>query len=180
MKKILVAIASVLALGIFASCQNGAQDVNVTGSNYWNTEYDCTVSGTYTKAQTKTDTTSFKLSDDSKTYDVTADNGHIKSTECSDSNVVLYELKADLTYKPAGDPYYSWEPISLDVKKVDDKYYFGRGNKSEGTNEIAVTVDGDIDDDEFTITIPSEVVIDSTGFFPVSIADGYKLKFVRK
>ena len=185
MKKIIFAVISALALGLFASCQNGAQDVNITGSDSWQKSYVYDVTGTYTtyNITSKWDATTSKTvySAEKKEYEVSSNAGMVEWTNFGSRNKDEFSVNSNnLNYKTAStDTTYTTTRFRDTIKKINGKYYYQRTSAADGsTVQIEVTVTGNLTDSKFTLTIPAEVQ-DTTTAWPRT-NDGYTLTFTRK
>lgn len=149
MKKISV-ILGALALGCVAmltSCNNGAQDVvDVASYSYIYDVTDVTIEkGEAAKEWTFVTT---------KAY------GYVNWNESGNSNYQSYDVTLngiEYSYK-VGDttittPASSYLRIPT-ITKIDDAYYVLDGNRAITSNDnYTITVDGDLEDDEFTLKV---------------------------
>ncbi len=174
MKKIIIAALSALTLGLFASCQNGTQDVNITGNDSWQKSYVYNVTGTYTTYQLDTTTSKYV----EKSYDVSTDVAMVQWGNYGGRNVNTYEVYAKLNYLATASAT-TYSQVNLDkfeIKKANGKYYTGRTSVADGKwAAVEITVEGDITGSKFTVTVPVEFNSTSNGTNP-----GYKLTFTRK
>lgn len=185
MKKIIFAVVSALALGLFASCQNGAQDVNITGNDGWEKSYVYDVTGTYTTyiISSKYDTATSKtvFSAEKKEYEVSSNAGMVEWKNVGSRNADNFSVNSNyMNYKTAStDTTYRTTRFRDEIKKINGKYYYQRTSAIDGSNvQLEITVTGNLTDNKFTLTIPAEVQ-DTTTSSP-RFNEGYTLTFTRK
>ena len=132
MKKIVLVLASIFAIGMFASCKQETQDVNVTDAYYKgdNGDYCCNYSGT-AAAVSSTDTTTYTL--------VTLEpRNYSWSKAATNSNYYNITLKVPVS---AGS---STRNYTVTLRKVGNRYYSNEGS--------TLTVTGNYTDSTFTIS----------------------------
>lgn len=171
MKKLITILgAGLLAFGMFTSC--GAKDVNLSWSDeYTSYNYTCDVTaGTVTDIVEPTSYTAQEAiknatTVESKAYtwkyatvawnegyagkDASVTKGNVDSytidlyyVEETTTTVKATNVISDRTYDRNGHK-------TITIKKVDDKYFVNLG----ADNQAEVTIDGDIEDDEFTFSV---------------------------
>ncbi len=172
MKKLITILgAGLLAFGMFTSC--GAKDVNLSWSDEATSySYDCDVTaGTitqiaeprvYVPAATPTTTDSFeytfkganvswsdgyagnnasKNERNRKIYTITLSFDWVETvTDNATGNVLSKTYSRDVP---------GFGPQTFNIYKYDDKYYINPG----ADNQAEVTIDGDIEDDEFKFSV---------------------------
>ncbi len=171
MKKLITILgAGLLAFGMFTSC--GAKDVNLSWSDE-STSYTYTCDVTAGSIAQIVEPTSYLQQEaiknattvDSYAYTfkyatVSWSEGYAgKDAAKSEGNVdtytinLYYEEEVTTTVKAtnviSGKEYNRNESKTLTIKKVDDKYFVNLG----ADNQAEVTIDGDIEDDEFTFSV---------------------------
>ena len=173
MKKLITILgAGLLAFGMFTSC--GAKDVNLSWSDEATSYiYDCDVTaGTITEIDdpsawvpagtTPTSTTTVdytfnyatvswsdgyagnnasKNERNRKIYTITLSYDWVETVT---DNATSYVLSKTYSRDIPG-----WVPQTFNIYKYDDKYYINPG----ADNQAEVTIDGDIEDDEFTFSV---------------------------
>lgn len=188
MKKVLVMLAAVLALGLFASCENGAKDVNIVDDNSWGKGYEATISGTYTTYTSTPNTTTGKYDFTEHKHDISGYGGTYWD-DYKSTNYKLYRIWASMNYKAVStDTSYTqiWlkgNIVGTDdgnedirISKVKDKYYVSRTDiNTNAAGVIEVTVTGNITDKEFTVTIPGDKNVNNGNSY-----SALSLKFTRK
>ena len=177
MKKLVLAMACVLSLGLLASCKQGVQDVKLT--NQEKTESSKYV-GTTTFSATKktitgtaangtvtyayTDATGYTISANAKLFKSSVQKS--KSYDTVESNVEgswTLTVSYDETYTVGGTSTTSkGNTVSFTIYKVGDKYYCDNANyaltsststSTAATTETEVTFTaGSPDEAEFTVT----------------------------
>lgn len=139
MKKISV-ILGALALGCVAMFTSCNQEVAANGSNsYW-----CDVNATITPDEKQKD------------YFVSpkAVDGYVSWTEADGSNYTVYDLEVDYTYytsKDAKDP--TDDTWRVQIRDFDGEYALIYTYPLADEKKCTLTVDGDLDDDEFTVKV---------------------------
>ena len=139
MKKISV-ILGALALGCVAMFTSCNQEVAANGENsYW-----CDVNATITPDEKQKD------------YFVSpkAVDGYVAWTEVDGSNYTVYTLSVDYTYyegKDAKDP--SEDTWNATIREFDGEYALIDTSLRADVKKCTLTVDGDLDDDEFTVKV---------------------------
>ena len=187
MKKILVMLAAALALGLFASCENGAKDVNIVDDSSWGSYYEYNITGTFTEYKTTLNQTTGKY-DLTKT-DYTIESGFGGITEKKKvSNFRNFELWGGLNYKATstatsysqkwlqGATIGTADSGDINISKLDSKYYIRRNNITNHKLELVeVSVTGNLTDKEFTVSTPGDYN-STTG----AKYDAFTLKITRK
>lgn len=187
MKKVLVMLAAVLALGLFASCENGAKDVNIVDDSSWDSYYECNITGTFTEYKTTYNQSTGKY-DLTKT-DYTIESGYGGITEKKKvSNYKDFELWGGLNYKATSTATtYSQKWLNgatigtsdrgnINICKLGSKYYIRRNNITNNKEEVVeVSVTGNLTDKEFTVSTPGDYN-STTG----AKYDAFTLKITRK
>ncbi len=184
MKKLITILgAGLLAFGMFTSC--GAKDVNLSWSDEKTTyTYACDVTaGTITEID---DPSAYVPAGTTPTSATTVDytfnyatvswvDGYAgNNATINDGNVTTYTIELDYDYVATTTTvangnvtavYDSKDDTNYDstytfkISKIGDKYYLQQGAlDTAGKNKAEVTIDGDIEDDEFTISFDDYTV----------------------
>lgn len=140
MKKLVLAMACVLSLGLLASCKNGVQDVNL--KNQEKTEaYSVKGATTFTAALktqsgsfpsttwTASSTTTKSLAGSEVVQFSTVEK--TKGSDTVDSNYELYTLTIAYAYNAntsATNPTYTYGTKAIKIYKIGDKWYTEDGN----------------------------------------------------
>lgn len=171
MKKLITILgAGLLAFGMFTSC--GAKDVNLSWSDESTTyTYTCDVTAgsiaqiveprTYSQQEAIKNATTvdsyaytFKYATVSWVEGYAGNNATVTKGNVDSYTITLYyDEEVTTTVKATNvisDKTYNRNQYrTLNIKKVDDKYYINLG----ADNQAEVTIDGDIEDDEFTFSV---------------------------
>lgn len=172
MKKLITILgAGLLAFGMFTSC--GAKDVNLSWSDE-STTYEYTYDVTAATYSVIDEPNSFSDQETAKanallyttSYAVTPRYATVGWTEGyagkdaskTEKNVesytihLYYDLETTTTEIATGNiskSYSRGNNREINIEKIDDKYYINHG----ANNQAEVTIDGDIEDDEFTFSV---------------------------
>ncbi len=183
MKKLVLAMACVLSLGLLASCKQGTQDVNV--KNAADTEAYLYYGSASFSASAKTDVVddaaagtrkwaaadnkSLEYSEQKKMASITWGTNYEKT----ESNYKSYSLSIPCRYcadTTATNKSYTYPNISVTIYKIGSKYYTDNANydaKSTNPNRAEVTFSKGNPESE-TFTIASLGVIYAGSYFDVS------------
>ena len=175
MKKLVLAMACVLSLGLLASCKQGVQDVNLQNQEKSEkTVYVGKTTFTATKQQVNASATApvtYSIGDASG-YTISANAKLFGSKVESDKDRDTYtsNIEKSWTLTVCYDETYTYggtstttkgQTVSFKIYKVGDKYYCddanyaltsSSSNTTAATPETVLTLTGSPDDAEFTVT----------------------------
>ena len=188
MKKLVLAMACVLSLGLLASCKQGVQDVSVKDAN--DTEASAfygEVEGTFTCQKTtgSGDTLAY-TADDAATHATLAPSSNWKFSEISwkkesekvDTNYTTYTLTVQFAKSSTASNATSEEKAkTFTFYKIGDKYYMNdyvSGPQASQTKKAELSLTGTPEDSEFTVADFGYIAFGSDVFTAKNV------KFTRK
>ena len=161
MKKLVLAMACVLSLGLLASCKQGVQDVNLQNQEKSEaSEYYGSVTGTFAIQKVSTDGKSYEADTAAKDTLVGSDVWKFsklswtESSQTTDTNYKTYTLKAEFAYNSNATTTTEAESksASIEIYEINGKFYYNDYAASPiSTKRTEIKLTGTPADSEFTI-----------------------------